>query len=106
MNEVLLIVGMVAVTYGIRVCLMPASKRMEFPPFLERGLRYVPPAVLTAIIVPAVLMPDGQTLDIHWSSPHLAGAVAACLVGGYSRNLLLTIVSGMAVFLLWPLVAG
>jgi branched-subunit amino acid transport protein len=32
---------------------------LQFPKLFERGLRYVPPVVLTAIIVPSVLMPTG-----------------------------------------------
>ena len=106
MNEVLMISGMAAVTYGIRVVLLPAAKRTAFPPLMLRALRYVPPAVLTAIIVPAVLMPDGQSLHIHWTSPHLAGALMAAFAGGVCRSLLMAIVSGMAGFWLWPLVAG
>ena len=106
MREVWMILGMAAVTYGIRVCLLPASRRVAFPPLLERALPYVPPAVLTAIIVPAVLIPDGLNLDIHWKSPHLAGALLAIGVMWVSRNLLITIVTGMAGFWLWGWLVG
>jgi branched-subunit amino acid transport protein len=62
MNELLLISGMAFVTYGIRVVLLPAASRMEFSPLLKRALHYVPAAVLTAIIAPAILMPSASGL--------------------------------------------
>jgi branched-subunit amino acid transport protein len=63
-------------------------------------LRYVPPAVLTAIVFPAVLMPEA-TLAITPTNARLIGAVAAFLVGIWQKNLLLTIVVGMVVFMAW-----
>ncbi|HKK98615.1 MAG TPA: AzlD domain-containing protein [Desulfotignum sp.] len=99
LSEIYMIAGMAAVTFGIRYMLFPFSGRMQFPRLLEKGLRYVPPAVLTAIIVPAVLMPDGKTLDLNLDNPYLIGAIAACIIGGIFKNLLLTIVLGMVIFL-------
>jgi len=104
MNELFMISGMALVTYGIRFFLLPASGGSEIPPALARALRYVPPAVLTAIIVPAVIIPDGATVMFNWHNPHLAGALAACAAGWASGNLLLTIVAGMAGFWLWPVI--
>lgn len=90
---------MAAVTFGIRYMLFPISGRMQFPKWLEKGLRYVPPAVLTAIIVPSVLVPDGKNLDLSLNNPYLIGAIAACIIGGVFKNLLLTIVLSMVIFL-------
>ena len=58
-----------------------------------------PPVVLTAIIVPSVLMPTGETINLKLSNPYLIGALTACVVGGLFKNLLLTIVVSMVVFL-------
>ena len=44
---------------------------MTFPARLEKSLRYVPPAVLTAIIVPAVLIPSGDEMVISYTNPYL-----------------------------------
>ncbi len=100
MNEIWLIGGMMAVTFGIRYTLFAASGRIRFPEPLARALRYVPPAVLTAIIVPAVLMPAG-TVDISPRNAYLVAGLVAFGVGWFRKNLLLTIVSGMAAFFLW-----
>jgi branched-subunit amino acid transport protein len=101
MNELCLVAGMALVTYTIRVILFPVSRHIAFPPMLERALRYVPPVVLTAIIVPAICMPDGQNLQLNLQNAYLAGALAAGLTGFITRNLLLTIIIGMAGFWCW-----
>ena len=59
---------------------------------------HVPPTVLTAIVVPAVLFPHG-TLWIGIDNARVVGAVATTLFALWQKNLLLTIVVGMAVFL-------
>ncbi len=100
MKEVWLIGGMMAVTFAIRYTLFAASGQLEFPAPLARALKYVPPTVLTAIIVPSILMPHG-TLDLSPQNAYLAAGVAAGAVGWWRKNLLLTILSGMAAFLLW-----
>ncbi len=98
-DEILMIAGMAMVTFGIRYIMFPISGRFRFPPLFERALGYVPPAVLSAIIVPSILMPTGETIDLHFTNPYLIGAVTACIVGWIYRNLLLTIVISIMVFL-------
>ena len=70
------------------------------PDRMFRALRYVPPAVLAAIIAPALLMPDGKTLDLAPTKAYLVAGIAAGLIAWRTKNLLLTIVLGMAIFLL------
>ncbi len=99
MNEPLLILGMFAVTFGVRYLLFAGAGRLRFPPRLSAALGFVPPAVLTAIIVPAVLIPDGQRIDASLGNPYLLAALAALGVALWRRDLLLTIVFGMSVFM-------
>ena len=101
METFFLVTGMMLVTFSIRYILLPLSGRIRFSDGMQRALGYVPPAVLTAIIVPAALIPDGQTLSISWTNPYCVGAVVTALIGWFSKNLLITIVGGMAVFALW-----
>jgi branched-subunit amino acid transport protein len=101
MNEFLLIAAMMAVTFGIRYSMFAVAGRYEFPAGLVNALRYVPPAVLTAITVPAVLIPNGESINLSLGNPYLVGALVAFAVGWFSKNLLLTIVVGMASFLAW-----
>ena len=88
LNEFYMVAGMALVTFGIRYIMFPISGRFQFPELFNRGLKYVPPAVLTAIIVPSVLMPDGNTLNLKLTNPYLVGAIAACVIGGLFKNLL------------------
>ncbi|MEM9006174.1 MAG: AzlD domain-containing protein [Cyanobacteria bacterium P01_F01_bin.86] len=100
MNEALLILGMVIATFGIRYCLFGASSRLVLPPALLNALRYVPPVVLTAIVVPEVLLSDGTLNASYWNA-RLVGAIAAIIASSLSQNLLLTIVVGLATFFGW-----
>ncbi|MBD1910758.1 MULTISPECIES: AzlD domain-containing protein [unclassified Leptolyngbya] len=101
MTEFLLISGMALVTFAIRYSMFAMSGRIHLSQPLLNALRYVPPVVLTAIVVPAVLMPSGDTLEIGLANARLVGAIAAFATGWFTRNLLLTIVVGMISFFLW-----
>ena len=92
------IVAMGLVTYGIRLSLIVLLGRLNVPPIVERGLRFVPPAVLSALILPDVLR-HGGTLDLSFGNTRLIAASVAALVAWRTRNVLLTIGVGMAV--LW-----
>jgi branched-subunit amino acid transport protein len=101
MNELVLIGGMALITFSIRYGLIGMSGRIQLSPQLIQMLRYVPPAVLTAIVAPAILMPTGDELMIGYTNARLIGAVAAILVGYWTKNLLLTILLGMLAFFSW-----
>jgi branched-subunit amino acid transport protein len=106
MNEWLLIGGMALVTFLIRYSLLAFSGKLQIPPAAMKALSFVPPVVLTAIVVPAVLMPDGKSLWLGWDNARLVGALACIATGVWRQNLLLTIVVGMAVFLGWQWAIG
>lgn len=101
METLYLVSGMAVVTFSIRYILLPLSGRFQFSDSMKRALRYVPPSVLTAIIVPAALIPDGLSLHLSWTNPYLAGALITTLIGWFGKNLLFTIVGGMLGFALW-----
>lgn len=84
-----------AITYAIRLSLILAWGRVRLPPTLQRGLRFVPPAVLSAIIFPEILRHDGP-LDVSFGNPRLLAGLAAALVAWRTKNALLTIAAGMA----------
>ncbi|MGF1513969.1 MAG: AzlD domain-containing protein [Elainellaceae cyanobacterium] len=105
MSEALTLLGMAIATFSIRYVIFAASSRIALSPALLSALRYVPPVVLTAIVVPEVLIQDGA-LHLSPLNPRLAGAIAAVVVGYLTKNLLLTIVVGMGVFFGWQAVLG
>jgi len=101
-SEWLLVGGMALVTFLVRYPVLAMSGRLQLPAPLLQALNYVPPAVLTAIVVPAVLVESGD-LWLSWQNPRLVGAIAALAIGFWRQNLLLTILVGMSAFLLWQL---
>jgi branched-subunit amino acid transport protein len=98
----LIILSMGAVTYAIRLSLIMLLGRVEVPPLMRRGLRFVPPAVLSAIIFPELLQPGG-TLNLSLGNPRLLAGALAALVAWRSKNALLAIALGMLA--LWTLQA-
>jgi branched-subunit amino acid transport protein len=100
LDEFLLVAGMMVATVAIRAVPIALSGRMALSDRVVQLLRYVPPVVLTAIVVPAVLMPDGA-LWVSGANPRLIGAIAAIAIGLWRQNLLLTIILSMVVFLGW-----
>ncbi|MGB3297463.1 MAG: AzlD domain-containing protein [Phormidesmis sp.] len=100
MNEVLTIGGMAMLTFAIRYLMFGASSRITLSPALLNALRYLPPVILTAIVVPEVLLSEG-TLEVSYLNARLVGAIAAIIVSSLTQNLLLTIVLGMAAFFGW-----
>lgn len=98
--ETLTVGGMMLATFTIRYFMFGASSRITLSPSLLNALRYVPPAVLTAIVVPEVLLSD-SALNLSLTNARLVGAIAAILTSLLTRNLLLTIVFGMVAFFGW-----
>jgi branched-subunit amino acid transport protein len=101
MNEVLLLTGMFLVTFGVRYPVLALVSKIRLPVLVSQGLKYVPVAVLMAIIAPAIFIPDGNRFDLTWHNPALLAGLVAALVSWKSKSLLLTILAGMAFFWLW-----
>ncbi|NVO07979.1 MAG: AzlD domain-containing protein [Rhodoferax sp.] len=96
----LTLAGMIAVTYGIRLSFLVFGHRVAFPAWLERALRYVPAAVLTALIVPMALAPQGS-IDVSLHNAYLPGTIAAVAVALWTRQTLAAILGGFVVYGLW-----
>lgn len=94
-----LILGMTAITFLMRYSLF-AWSNLRFAPVVRQGLHYVPTAVLTAIVVPGMLLPDGQHWQLSFDNAYLLAGIAAIGIAAFSRNLLATIGGGLAVFFL------
>ena len=88
-------------TYLTRLSFIGAFGEREMPTWLERPLRYVAPAVLGAIVLPAVVMPDGVIDFAPSSNPRFLAGVIAAAVAIRFRNITVVIVVGMAA--LWAL---
>ncbi len=96
----LTILGMGLVTYLIRLLPILAVGRLKLPRWALQAMRYIPPAVLTAIIVPDLLLPGGA-LNLTLGNGRLIAGIVATVVAWRTRNVLLTVAVGMVV--LWAL---
>lgn len=92
------IVGLTGVTVLTRCFFFISSKPWQLPHWARRGLQYAPIAALAAVVVPEVVMSQGQLVDT-WREARLYAAGVGLLVYYWRRDVLLTIVLGMAVYL-------
>lgn len=96
------ILGMGLITYLIRLSLFLLPDRVVLPPWLLRALRYVPAAVLSAIIFPELFLPNG-TMDISLGNERLLAGLVAIAIAWRTRNVFIIVAAGMIA--LWLLQA-
>jgi branched-subunit amino acid transport protein len=84
-------------TFIIRASFIILIGQREIPLLLRRALYFIPPAVLTAIILPELVLPKGQ-LNLSLANPNLLAGIVAVVVAWRTRSVLLTILVGMVVF--------
>jgi branched-subunit amino acid transport protein len=90
----LLIGAMAVITFGLRASFLLAANRLTLPTLAGRALAYVPPAVLAAIVAPALTgAPEGVPGSV--AARPIAAAIAA-LVAWRTRSVLATFAVGMA----------
>jgi branched-subunit amino acid transport protein len=94
---VILIGGLL--TYALRLSFIAFFGQKGIPSWLQRSLRYVPPAVLSAIIFPELLLPSGA-VDLSLHNTRLLAGLLAAIVAWRTHSALLTILSGMVALLL------
>lgn len=86
------------ITFGMRFSFIYLFGRLPIPETLRRALHYVPPAVLAAIIFPEILVYQGQ-LALTLGNQRLLAGVVAVLIAGWTKNTLMTILTGMTALL-------
>lgn len=97
-HTVAIIAGLAAITVITRCCFFLSRKSAGLPHWAQRGLQYAPIAALSAVVLPEVLMTQGHLLTTLLDA-RLFGAAAGVAVYFWRRDVLLTIVAGMAVYL-------
>lgn len=99
-----IIIGMAFVTYFTRIGALALFRFTGIPTWLNRWLKYVPVAILTALIIPALLLPKGY-LDISLSNHYLIAGIAAAFVAYKSRNIIATLALGMSIMFVLKLLS-
>ena len=93
----LTIVLLLVATFIARSSFWLLGHRITLPKRVQEALRYAPACALAAIIVPDLLMINGQ-IQISFNNPRLIAGIAATGFFLVKRNMLLTIIFGMAVY--------
>ena len=83
------------ITYFTRMSMVTLIDKDIFSENFRKILNYVPSVVFPSIIFPGILLDDYGVL-VTIMDPKIYGALIAIIVGYFSRNVILTIVSGMA----------
>ena len=93
----IIIIGLL--TFAIRLSFIVFMDKAQVSSMLQQALRFVPVAVLSALVAPALFLPKG-TLDVSLGNTRLIAGLIAILVAWRTKNVLLTIVVGMACLLI------
>ena len=92
------IIGLAAVTVVARSFFFLSNQDWQLPHWAQRGLQYAPIAALSAVVVPEIVMSQGALITT-WQDARLFAALAGVLIYFARRDVLLTIIGGMAVYL-------
>ena len=98
-------VGMALVTVLTRCFFFISDRDWTLPPWATRGLDFAPIAALAAVILPEVVMTEGQLIHT-WQDARLYAALAGVAWYYWRRGVLGTILAGMAVYLPLHLALG
>ena len=85
-------------TYAMRASFLVFAHRLaDVPPLVQRLLRQIPPAALAAIVIPALLRPEGY-LDLR--QPRLYAGILAAAVAWRTRNIAVTLIVGIGLVMI------
>lgn len=87
------------VTYVPRMLPATVLSRKEIPHFFVKFLNYIPAAVLSALLLPGVLIVDDK-LSLRLSNPLFVAALFTFPLAYWKKNMFLTVLVGMGIILL------
>ncbi|MDC3010576.1 AzlD domain-containing protein [bacterium] len=97
MNDWALIVYCGLITFFTRFSMIALLKKEMFNDRIREVLSYVPSAIFPAIIFPAIFIDEMGFLQFE-NNPKILASIIAVIVGTLSKNIIATIVAGLAVY--------
>ena len=95
MSDWALIIYCGLITYFTRFSMIALLKKEMFNNRVREVLSYVPSAIFPAIIFPAIFLDDLGVFQFE-DNPKILAAAIAMIIGILSRNIIATIISGLA----------
>ncbi|MBT5574842.1 MAG: AzlD domain-containing protein [Alphaproteobacteria bacterium] len=84
-------------TFATRFLALSSLMPDKLPDWLRLAMRFVPVSVLSAMILPSILI-SNETGAIHFQdNMRIIAALAAIVVAYYTRSTVITIISGLSV---------
>ena len=93
-----IILGLAGMTVLTRCFFFILDRPWQLPGWADRALQYAPVAALAGVVVPEVVMANGQLVGT-WLDARLFAAAVGMAVYYWRKSVLLTLVLGMAVYL-------
>ena len=97
MNDWALIIYCGLITFFTRFSMIALLKKEMFNDRIREVLSYVPSAIFPAIIFPAVFLDEMGFLQFE-NNPKILASIIAVIIGILSKNIIATIVAGLAVY--------
>ena len=95
MSDWFLIIYCGFITFLTRFSMIAILKKEMFNNRVREVLSYVPSAIFPAIIFPAIFLDDLGVFQFE-DNPKILAAAIAMIIGILSRNIIATIISGLA----------
>jgi len=97
-HTVLIVLGLAVVTVLARGFFLFSNRTWTLPHWAQRGLQYAPIAALAAVVLPEVVTVQDALIET-WRDARLYAAAVGAAVFFWRKDVLFTIVAGMAVYL-------
>ena len=97
-EAIVAVIGLTVITVVTRAFFFINKREIPLPEWLRQGLRYAPLAAMAGVVVPEVVMLQGQLIST-WQDARLFAVAAAAAWFWWQRGILGTILVGMAVLL-------
>ena len=97
MSDWALIIYCGLITFFTRFSMIALLKKEMFNDRIREVLSYVPSAIFPAIIFPAIFLDEMGFLQFE-NNPKILASIIAVIIGTLSKNIIATIVAGLAVY--------
>jgi branched-subunit amino acid transport protein len=97
MSNFALIIYCGLITFLTRFSMIAILKREMFNDRIREVLSFVPSAIFPAIIFPAIFLDSYGSIQLE-NNPKILATIIAMCIGLFSKNILATILSGLATY--------